>query len=57
MWNLRSNEPAMPPQFKTLIKEKDDETDWVQMLIPVDDLNRIYNLMDEYAQIVENFNV
>jgi hypothetical protein len=47
----------MPPQFKTLIKEKDDETDWVQMLIPVDDLNRIYNLMDEYAQIVENFNV
>jgi len=56
MWNLRTHEPALPPQFKTIIKERDEETDWVQMIVTTDDLQRIYDLMDEYAQIVENFN-
>jgi len=55
MWNLRINEPAMPPQFKTTIKDTDEETDWLQLILSIEDLSRIYDLMDEYAKIVENF--
>lgn len=60
MWNLRTNEPSLPPAFRTNIEciDKEGEKDnWVQMIIPMDDLQRIYDMMDEYATIVEKFNL
>ena len=56
MWNLRTTEPALPPMFKTSMELLDEHHEWVQMLIPLDDLQRIYDLMDEYAVMAENFN-
>ena len=54
MWNLRTNEPTLPPSFRT-DAPIDDHT-WIQMLIQLDDLVRIYDLMDEYATIAEKYN-
>ena len=34
----------------------DEHHEWVQLLIPLDDLQRIYDLMDEYAVMAEKFN-
>jgi hypothetical protein len=56
MWNLRTTEPALPPSFKTSMELLDEHHEWVQMLITMDDLQRIYDLMDEFAVIAENFN-
>jgi len=56
MWNLRTHEAHLPPPFKTSLGKKDkDYHNWVQMLIPLDDLQRIYDMMDEYATMVEKF--
>ena len=56
MWNLRTNEPTLPPTFKTALDLMDEHHDWIQMIVQIDDLQRIYDLMDEYAVIAENFN-
>ena len=56
MWNLRTTEPALPPAFKTSMELLDEHREWVQMEIPLDDLVRIYDMMDEYATMVEKFN-
>jgi hypothetical protein len=56
MWNLRTNEPSLPPAFKTSMELLDEHREWVQMEIPLDDLVRIYDMMDEYATMVEKFN-
>ena len=56
MWNVRTTEPSLPPTFKTSMELLDEHHEWVQMLLPIDDLQRIYDLMDEYATIAENFN-
>jgi len=56
MWNLRTHEPALPPTFKTSLHKESDHHQWVQVLIPMDDLERIYDMMDEYATMVEKFN-
>jgi len=58
MWKLRTNEPTLPPSFRTIIdgeKEKYDSI-WIQMTINIDDLIRIYDLMDEFATIAEKYN-
>jgi len=55
MWKLRTNEPTLPPAFRTY-ENKEDLMNWVQMTINIDDLVRIYDLMDEYATIAEKYN-
>ena len=56
MWNLRTHEAHLPPTFKTSLHKEKDHHKWVQLLIPMDDLQRIYDRMDEYATMVEKFN-
>ena len=51
MWNLRTNEPSLPPSFKTSMELLDEHHEWVQMLIPMDDLQRIYDMMDRVRQM------
>ncbi len=63
MWNLRTNEPSLPPGFRTMLDtysekgNKIHKDEWIQMLIEMDDLQRIYDMMDEYATMVEKFNL
>ncbi len=63
MWNLRTNEPSLPPGFRTNLEtlgEKNNKLDkdsWIQLLIEMDDLIRIHDMMDEYATMVEKFNL
>ena len=56
MWNLRTHEPSLPPPFKTSMELMDEHHEWVQLIIPMDDLQRVYDMMDEYATMVEKFN-
>jgi len=56
MWNLRTNDPVLPPTFKTALELMDEHNDWIQLIIQIEDLQRIYDLMDEYAVIAENIN-
>ena len=55
MWNLRTSETHLPPQFTTSLHKEKDHHKWVQVLIPLDDLQRIYDMMDEYAAMIEKF--
>jgi hypothetical protein len=60
MWNLRTNEPSLPPGFRTMLDTSSKEAklrrdEWIQMIIEMDDLQRIYDMMDEYATMVEKF--
>lgn len=54
MYHLRIPEPKLPPTFRTF-QDPDEpgNSHWVQMIIQMDDLQRIYDLLDEYATTVE----
>jgi hypothetical protein len=59
MYKLRTTSPELPPTFRTFQHTYDlspDQALWIQMLIDIDDLQRIYDLMDEYATMAENYN-
>ena len=56
MWNLRTKDASLSPAFKTSLTPEDNNNEWIQMLIHMDDLQRIYDMMDEYAVMVEKFN-
>ena len=53
MYHLRTPEPKLPPTFRTWLSDEITLDTWVQMIIPMDDLERIYDLLDEYATTVE----
>ncbi len=56
MWNLRTTEPALPPQFKTSMHLLDEHHEWVQMLITREEGQRRDEVREEYAVSAENFN-
>jgi len=55
MYKLRTTEAQLPPTFRTF-SSSEMSSFWIQMLIDIDDLQRIYDLMDEYAAMAENYN-
>jgi len=59
MYKLRTSTPELPPAFRTdKLPAPDIEigVSWIQMLMDIDDIARIYDLMDEYAMMTENYN-
>ena len=57
MYKLRTATPDLPPTFRTYQDPKElNNAFWIQMLIDIDDLQRIYDLMDEYATMAESYN-
>ena len=57
MYKLRTPDVELPPTFRTFQDPEDlNNAVWIQMLIDIDDLQRIYDLMDEYATMAENYN-
>lgn len=55
MYKLRTLTPDLPPTFRASLTP-DEPNIWVQMIIELDDLQRIYDLMDEYAMMAEAYN-